>query len=157
MNRMSNAQLTSKPPSRPGLGPTSASSEPQAAALPRLLIADDDPVVRSVLTSQLASQFDVVAVAVDAQDAIELVCGHHPDVALIDVMMPAGGGLRATAEIHRRAPETTIVAFSGDESERGVTEMLGAGATAYIRKGVSPQELAQKLILCMEATRDAVG
>jgi DNA-binding NarL/FixJ family response regulator len=159
MNLMSNAGLTGPPPIGPGLGATRASSDlpPPAAALPRLLIADDDPVVRSVLTSQLASQFEVVAVAVDAQDAIDLVCGHHPDVALIDVMMPAGGGLRATAEIYRRAPETTIVAFSGDESERGVTEMLGAGATAYVRKGVSPQELAQKLILCMEATRDVGG
>jgi DNA-binding NarL/FixJ family response regulator len=146
MNLISNAGLTPQP-----------SSEPPTAALPRLVIADDDPVVRSVLASQLASQFDVVAVAVDAQDAIELVSGHHPDVALIDVMMPAGGGLRAVAEIYQRAPETTVVALSGDESERGVSEMLGAGATAYIRKGVSAQELAQKLILCMEATRDVVG
>jgi DNA-binding NarL/FixJ family response regulator len=150
MNLMSNAELTPRPPSRPGSGDTTASSEPLTPALPRLLIADDDPLVRSVVTAQLATHFDVVAVAVDAQDAIDLACGHRPDVALIDVRMPAGGGLRATAEIYQHAPETTIVAFSGDESERGVSEMLSAGATAYVRKGVSPQELAQKLMLCIE-------
>jgi DNA-binding NarL/FixJ family response regulator len=150
MNLMSKADLTPKPPSQPGSGETTASSEPRTPALPRLLIADDNPVVRSVLTAQLASQFDVVAVAVDAQDAIDLACGHRPDVALIDVRMPAGGGLRAIAEIYQHAPETTIVAFSGDESERGVSEMLSAGATTYVRKGVSPQELAEKLILCIE-------
>jgi DNA-binding NarL/FixJ family response regulator len=124
---------------------------PTPAGLPRLLIADDDPVVRSVLTAQLGSQFVVVAVAADAQEAIDLVNRHHPDVALIDVMMPAGGGLRATAEIHQHSPETTIAAFSGDESERGVADMLRAGAIAYIRKGVDAQELAETLMSCIEA------
>jgi DNA-binding NarL/FixJ family response regulator len=140
MNLISNAGLTPQP-----------WSESPTVALPSLLIADDDPVVRSVLTAQLGSQFEIVAVAADAQEAIDLVNCHHPDVALIDVMMPAGGGLRAVAEIHQHSPDTTLAAFSGDESERGVSDMLSAGAIAYIRKGVSAQELAQKLVLCMEA------
>lgn len=136
---------------------TNQTPTPQIPGLPGLLIADDDPVVCSVLTAQLRGQFNVVAVAADAQEAIDLVSRHHPDVALIDVMMPAGGGLRATAEIHQHFPETTIAVFSGDESERGVSDLLSAGATAYIRKGVSADDLADKLILCMKADRDVGG
>ncbi|MEA2273662.1 MAG: hypothetical protein QOI98_2370 [Solirubrobacteraceae bacterium] len=127
---------------------------PTKAALPSLLIADDDPVVHSVLTGQLEGHFDIVAVAVDAQEAIDLVGRHNPDVALIDVMMPAGGGLRAISEIHHHSPDTTIAAFSGDESERGVLDMLNAGAITYIRKGIGAQELAQKLVLCMKSHRN---
>jgi DNA-binding NarL/FixJ family response regulator len=112
---------------------------------PRVLIADDDPDVRAALAAQLAGRFDVVGTAADTDEASALVRETRPDIALVDVQMPGGGGLRATREICKAAPETTIVALSADESERVVLDMLKAGAVAYLRKGVTAGELTSLL------------
>ena len=120
-------------------------SSPPGGAPPRVLIADDDPDVRAVLSSQLAADFDVVGTATDTDEAIALAAEHHADIAIVDVQMPGGGGVRATEGIRDAAPQTTIVALSADESERVVLEMLTAGAVTYIRKGVTADELAALL------------
>jgi len=112
---------------------------------PRVLIADDDPDVRAVLGAQLAGHFEVVATAGDTDEAIALATDARPDVAIVDVQMPGGGGLRATREIGEATRETAIVALSADESERVVLDMLRAGAVAYVRKGVDADELASLL------------
>lgn len=117
----------------------------------RLLIADDDAGVRSALTTLLRVEFDVVAGACDATEAIALAEKHKPDVAIIDVQMPAGGGLRATREIRACAPATAIVALSADESDHVVREMLEAGAMTYVRKGTSAGELSLALNRSIEA------
>jgi DNA-binding NarL/FixJ family response regulator len=113
--------------------------------LPRVLIADDDPDVRAVLSAQLAGRFEVAGTAADTDEAIALATQTRADIAIVDVQMPGGGGVRATREIRAAAPQTTIVALSADESERIVLEMLTAGAVAYLRKGVGPDELAALL------------
>jgi DNA-binding NarL/FixJ family response regulator len=121
-------------------------SSPEGGSVPRVLIADDDPDVRAVLSAQLASGgFEVVATAADTDEAIALAAQHRADIAIVDVQMPGGGGVRATHEIRAAAPETAIVALSADESERVVLEMLTAGAVTYIRKGVGADELAALL------------
>jgi DNA-binding NarL/FixJ family response regulator len=120
-------------------------SSPPGGALPRVLIADDDPDVRAVLSAQLAADFDVVGTATDTDEAIALATEHQADIAIIDVQMPGGGGVRATEAIRGAAPATTIVALSADESERIVLDMLKAGAVTYIRKGVEADELAALL------------
>jgi DNA-binding NarL/FixJ family response regulator len=117
----------------------------QGGSVPRVLIADDDPDVRAVLSAQLASGFDVVATAADTDEAIALAAEHQADIAIVDVQMPGGGGVRATQGIRAAAPDTAIVALSADESERVVLEMLTAGAVTYIRKGVGADELAALL------------
>jgi DNA-binding NarL/FixJ family response regulator len=121
------------------------SSVTAGGSSPRALIADDDPDVRAVLETQLAGSFDIVGVAADTDEAIALAAETRPDIAIVDVQMPGGGGLRATREIRGAAPETTIVALSADESERIVLEMLTAGAVAYVRKGVPAGELVALL------------
>jgi DNA-binding NarL/FixJ family response regulator len=112
---------------------------------PRVLIADDDPDVRAVLSAQLAPRFDVVGTAADTDEAIALAARTRADIAIVDVQMPGGGGVRATREIRDAAPGIAIVALSADESERVVLDMLRAGAVAYLRKGVDADELAALL------------
>ena len=112
---------------------------------PRLLIADDDPIVRSLLSTQLAGDFEICAVASDATEASELAEQHRPDAALVDVEMPGGGGLAAVREISERSPDTCIVILSGDESQDVVVELLKAGAIAYIRKGLPGSEITRAL------------
>jgi DNA-binding NarL/FixJ family response regulator len=111
----------------------------------KLLIADDDVVLQASLSARFSSAFEIVGGALDAERAIELADLHRPDVAIIDVRMPGGGGLRATREISERSPRTAIVALSSDESEPIVLAMLEAGAVTYAHKGVSTSRLTRVL------------
>jgi DNA-binding NarL/FixJ family response regulator len=112
---------------------------------PSLLIADDDAFVRSALSAQLDGDFRLTPVAKDATEAIELAGEHHPDLALIDVEMPGGGAREAVAQIAVCSPHTRMVILSGDESREGVLQLLGAGAVAYLRKGVTGTQIADTL------------
>ncbi len=109
------------------------------------MIADDDPVVRSMLSMALGEAFEVVGVANDGESAVSLAQSSRPDVALIDVDMPKGGGAWAVNGIVSVAPETAIVVLSADESDGLVRNLIAAGAVSYCRKGVSPHELADSL------------
>jgi DNA-binding NarL/FixJ family response regulator len=110
-----------------------------------LLIADDEVFTQTMLCSQLQAEYDIVGRALDAGRAIELAELHQPDVAIIDVRMPAGGGVRAAREIRERAPQTAIVALSSDERETTVELMLRAGATTYLQKGTTGHDLTEHL------------
>lgn len=118
---------------------------------PRLMIADDDPVVQSMLDMSLGQEFDVVGLAADGEEAVELAKASQPDAALVDVEMPEGGGLHAVRGIHEVAPDTAIVVLSIDESDGVVREFMQAGAVAYLRKGVAPQVLTDALLDSIDA------
>ncbi len=112
----------------------------------RILIADDDAEVRSVLIDIIgrAESLELVGVAEDAQQAIELAGRQRPDAALLDVKMP-GGGPRAAREIRASSPGTAIIALSAHEDARSVQEMLAAGAYNFLVKGTSPKELVDAI------------
>jgi DNA-binding NarL/FixJ family response regulator len=123
---------------------------------PRLVIADDDALVRSMLASQLGRQFECVGVAADANEAITLVALHRPAVALLDANMPGGGAMHATHEIRTASPETAVVILSIDECRADVIALIDAGAMTYLRKGIPPQELAHRLVVSIDAHRHAM-
>jgi DNA-binding NarL/FixJ family response regulator len=120
-------------------------SDANTTSRPRLMIADDDPVVRSVLDMSLGSAFDVVGVAGDSEQAIKLAKDSQPEAAIVDVDMPKGGGLRAVRGILEVSPDTAIVVLSSDESDTAVRELILAGAMSYQRKGVERDLLARSL------------
>lgn len=109
----------------------------------RVLIADDDPLIRDVLRDVLDDEPDmeVVAVAADAREAVELAGQHAPAVVVLDVRMPHGGGSHAASEILDRAPDTRILAFSAYTDVGAVDEMRRAGVADYLAKGVRNTEL----------------
>ena len=109
----------------------------------RVLLADDNDAVREVLAQILAQDdsLQLVATASDAEEAIERAVKHLPDVALIDVRMPRGGGVHATREICRRCPQTAVVALSAADDRRSVLRMLESGALGYLVKGSDTKEL----------------
>ena len=125
-----------------------------AGRRPRLMVADDDPVVQSMLSVSLSSAFDVVGVAGDSDEAIELAKVSQPDAAVVDVEMPKGGGLRAVRGIVEVAPGTAIVVLSGDESDKVVRELMQAGAIAYRRKGLGSAELSESLTESIQVHAD---
>ena len=121
---------------------------------PRVVLADDDPVVHSMVGAQLAGAFDCVGVACDADEAISLVETHRPDVAILDVDMPGGGALRATREIRLRAPGTAIVILSADEQHQVVVQLMASGAVTYVRKGIDARSLTMTLLDAVSAHRE---
>jgi len=127
----------------------------QPATAPSLLLADDDAFVRSAVGAKLERSFNVVAVAKDAAEAVVLAGVHQPDLALIDVEMPAGGARAAVPQIAALSPDTCMVILSGDEARTVVLELLGAGAIAYIRKGVSGAQISQTLTDALKVRADA--
>jgi signal transduction histidine kinase len=109
----------------------------------RVLVAEDEPAVREALVDLLSSDatIEVVGSAKDADEAIEMAAESKPDVALVDVKMPGGGGARAAREIRTNSPQTHVVALSAYEDRRTVLEMLRAGAVGYVVKGTSADEI----------------
>lgn len=116
----------------------------------RVVIAEDDPVVRKSLAGLVAADqmMEVVGLAADAHEAGELAREHRPDVAVLDVKMPHGGGPRAAEEIRRISPDTRIVALSAHEDRTSVLEMLRAGAVGYLVKGTPAREILEGIRRC---------
>jgi signal transduction histidine kinase len=112
-----------------------------------VLIAEDEPAVRAALADVIGTEdsLELVGAAADAQQAIDLAREHHPDVALLDVKMPAGGGPRAAREIRMLSPGTRVVALSAYEDRTTVLEMLRAGVAGYLVKGTSAGEIVEAI------------
>ena len=113
------------------------------ASLIRLLIADDDARVRLALVDLLTVHegLEVVAVAGDADEAIKLAEVELPDVALVDVKMPGGGGVAAARGINAVSPRTSVLAFSAFGDRESVAAMVEAGAHGYLVKSSTPDQL----------------
>ena len=118
----------------------------------RVLIADDEVAVRDALADLIASDtsMELAGAAGDAEEAIGLAREAHPDVALVDVKMPAGGGPRAARGIREECPQTQVVALSAYEDRRTVLEMLRAGVVGYIVKGSSAEEILYTIRRAMQ-------
>jgi EAL domain-containing protein (putative c-di-GMP-specific phosphodiesterase class I)/CheY-like chemotaxis protein len=113
----------------------------------RVLVAEDDPAVREALCALIIGEpgFELVGAAGDGQEAIDLAEAERPDVALVDVRMPEGGGQHAARGISQRSPETKVIALSADESRDTVFEMLEAGVVGYLVKGSSVARLLESI------------
>jgi EAL domain-containing protein (putative c-di-GMP-specific phosphodiesterase class I)/ActR/RegA family two-component response regulator len=107
------------------------------------MIADDEETVRDVLLSLLNTddEISVVGAGQDADEAIAIAVSERPDVALLDVRMPRGGGPRAAREIIRLSPGTEVIALSADDDPKDVRTMLRAGAGAYLVKGDGTEDI----------------
>lgn len=115
--------------------------------MPRVLIADDDPVMRMLLTAVVNNDpaLELAAAAEDATQAIALAQEHAPDVVLLDVEMPGGGGAHAAREIKQRAPGIRVLALSAHATGEQREAMEAAGADGYVIKGTPPAEIAKAL------------
>ncbi|MFD5094176.1 response regulator transcription factor [Amycolatopsis thailandensis] len=108
-----------------------------------MLVADDNPVIGDALRALLETEpdIDVVAVALNAGEAVALAELLVPEVAVLDVRIPGGGGAWMAREIRRRVPQTRLLAFSAHSDTRSIAQMASAGVTEYLVKGSPNTEI----------------
>jgi EAL domain-containing protein (putative c-di-GMP-specific phosphodiesterase class I)/CheY-like chemotaxis protein len=113
----------------------------------RVLIADDEAEIRAALAELIGAEdgVSIVGTAGNADEAAALASSTAPDVALVDVKMPSGGGVRAAREILRLSPRTRVLALSAYEDRETVLAMLGAGAVGYLVKGTPPEDIVHAI------------
>ena len=109
----------------------------------RILIADDHEVVRSGLRLILEAHagWEVVAEAADGKAAIVKALETKPDVAILDYSIPLVNGVEATRQIRKRNPQIEVLIFTMHDSDSLVTDILAAGARAYLLKSDANQYL----------------
>jgi DNA-binding NarL/FixJ family response regulator len=109
----------------------------------RVLVVDDAAESREILRRALALEDDieVIGEADSGVEAVRRTEEQRPDVILMDVRMPGGGGVEATEEITRRFPGVHVIALTAHDDEDSVREMLTAGAAGYLIKGASVDDL----------------
>lgn len=122
--------------------PVEASPEPL-----RVLVADDQKVVRDGLTLLLGllPGVEVIGTAVDGADAVRQAAATGPDVVLMDLSMPNGGGVAATREILRQQPRARVVVLTAYSDDDSVFAALQAGARGFLTKNASAGEILRAL------------
>lgn len=114
----------------------------------RVVIADDHRLFRQGLAALLAAVdgIEVVGDAGDATEAVRAVAAHRPDVALIDLHMPDGGGIAAIRAITEHHPDTATLVLTMFEDDDSLFGALRAGARGYVLKGADDDELVRALL-----------
>jgi DNA-binding NarL/FixJ family response regulator len=109
----------------------------------RILIVDDHALFRVGIRNILEREpdLDIVAEADDARSALDAAFATSPDVVLMDLSLPAPGGIDTTQRIRRELPATAIVVLSTDEDEEALFESIKAGAAAFVLKDIAPEDL----------------
>jgi DNA-binding NarL/FixJ family response regulator len=114
----------------------------------KVLVAEDSAVLREALADLIQDEpgLELVGVAIDAEEAIIMAGVYQPEVAVLDVKMPGGGGSHAASGIGRVSPATRVLAFSAYEDRDSVEEMLAAGAVGYLVKGARMDDVITAIL-----------
>jgi two-component system, NarL family, response regulator LiaR len=113
----------------------------------RVMIADDHAIVRKGIRALLSESegFDVVAEVGDGQEAVKRAEEMRPDVILMDLLMPVMDGIEATRQITNRNPRARILVLTSFAADNKVFPAIKAGATGYLLKDSSPDELLRAI------------
>jgi DNA-binding NarL/FixJ family response regulator len=120
----------------------------------RVVVVDDQAMIPSGVRAELAGRVDVVAEAEDVDTAVAAVLAHQPDVVLLDVHLPGGGGVEVMRRTAPRAPNTRFLALSVSDAAEDVIGTIRGGARGYVTKTITGPELVAAVERV--ATGDAV-
>lgn len=111
----------------------------------RVSMVDDHRLFLSGVEAELAGELDVVSASSDIDDAIDAIRAHRPDVVLVDVHMPGGGGLAVIENVSETNPDIKFLALSVSDAAEDVIAMIRAGARGYVTKSIAPEELVEAI------------
>jgi DNA-binding NarL/FixJ family response regulator len=107
----------------------------------RVVIVDDHAMFRTGVRAEIASALDVVGEAADVDEAVDVVTAVRPDVVLLDVHLPGGGGVEVMRRVAPRVPETRFLALSVSDAAEDVIGTIRGGARGYVTKSITGPEL----------------
>jgi DNA-binding NarL/FixJ family response regulator len=111
----------------------------------RVVIVDDHQMFRAGVRVELGDRVEVIGDAADVESAIELIRRTDPDVVLLDVHMPGGGGKAVLETVASTHPEVKFLALSVSDAAEDVISVIRAGARGYVTKTISGDELADAI------------
>src|SRR5580693_2114016 len=117
----------------------------QARTLPRVVLVDDHSLFRSGVRAEIGHRVEVVGEADDVGTAIEVIDQLLPDVVLLDVHLPGGGGQAVITAVKKEHPEVRFLALSASDAPEDVIGVIRAGARGYVTKTISTADLADAI------------
>jgi DNA-binding NarL/FixJ family response regulator len=112
---------------------------------PRVFIVDDHQLFRSGVRTELGDRVDVVGDASEVAPAIEMIRERVPDVVLVDVHMPDGGGRAVIEAVSATNPDVRFLAISVSDAAEDVISVIRAGARGYVTKAITGADLADAI------------
>jgi DNA-binding NarL/FixJ family response regulator len=110
---------------------------------PRIVIVDDHQLFRAGVRSELEEHVDIAGDAATVDEAVTTILGTSPDVVLLDVHMPDGGGVEVIKRTAGERPDTRFLALSVSDAAEDVIAVIRAGARGYVTKTISSEDLAE--------------
>jgi DNA-binding NarL/FixJ family response regulator len=109
---------------------------------PRVVVVDDHELFRDGVRSRVGDELEIVGEAGTVDEALTVIRAERPDVVLLDVHMPAGGGLAVLKAIAGELPEVRFLGLSVSDAAEDVIELVRAGAHGYVTKAIEAADLA---------------
>ncbi len=113
----------------------------------KVVICDDQAIVRDglELLLKLERDIEVIGLAQDGAEAVDLVAARHPDLVLMDLMMPGMNGVEATRRIHAQFPDTRVLVLTTYDDDTWVFDAIRAGAAGYLLKDTPREKVIEAI------------
>jgi DNA-binding NarL/FixJ family response regulator len=112
---------------------------------PSVVIVDDHAIFRSGVKAELEGKVETLGQAETVEDAIRAISELEPDVVLLDVHMPGGGGVQVIEQVSKTRPQQRFLALSVSDDPKDVIAVVRAGARGYVTKTITGDELAEAI------------
>ncbi|MDQ8043593.1 MAG: response regulator transcription factor [Solirubrobacteraceae bacterium] len=122
------------------------SVEDAAAPLPTVVLVDDHALFRAGVRSEIAGSVHVVGEAEDVDGAVRVILRAAPDVVLLDVHMPQGGGVAVIEQVLAQRPTQRFLALTVSDAPEDVVAVVRAGARGYVEKTIRTEELVAAIV-----------
>jgi DNA-binding NarL/FixJ family response regulator len=135
------------PTPTPAQRPATATGVPQPPpnARRRVVVVDDHAMFRTGVKAEIGRAVDVVGEAADVSSAVNVILATQPEVVLLDVHLPGGGGAEVLRKVHEKVPDLKFLALSVSDAAEDVIGVIRAGARGYVTKSINGEELVDAI------------
>ena len=113
---------------------------------PSVVIVDDHRIFRAGVRAELGELVEVLGEAESVEEAVRAITEHEPDVVLLDVHMPGGGGVEVIGEVAKQRPQQRFLALSVSDDPQDVIAIVRAGARGYVTKTIAAADLHEAIV-----------
>jgi DNA-binding NarL/FixJ family response regulator len=111
----------------------------------KVVVVDDHDMFRAGVRSEIGTSVEIVGEGHDVDSAVKAIVAGEPDVVLLDVHLPGGGGTEVMKQVHQRHPEVKFLALSVSDAAEDVIGVIRAGARGYVTKNITGTELVDSI------------